>query len=169
MRGLSEIGDNQIAIVLELLSFSSTEKESGKRSNWPVSWVSGCYEDFGDGPLTIFRVAVVEDEQSFREALEGLFQAVGHDVLLYRSGEDFMQSGRLADIDCLVTDYGLPGMNGIDLLRAVHVVRAELPVIIITARSEATILRDALAAGARRAFTKPVDTSDLLKAITAVL
>lgn len=150
-----------------LLSFSSKEKESGKRFNWPVSWVSGCYEDFGDGPLTIFRVAVVEDEQSFREALEGLFQAVGHDVLLYRSGEDFMQSGRLADIDCLVTDYGLPGMNGIDLLQAAHAVRPDLPVIVITARPEPSILSRALAAGAHRAFTKPVNSFELLKAVAA--
>jgi FixJ family two-component response regulator len=119
--------------------------------------------------LSIFRLAVVEDDVSFRESLEGLLVSVGYEVLPYLSAEDLLASGRLQDIDCVITDYGLQGMNGIELLRAVHVVRAELPVIIITARTEATILRDALAAGARRAFTKPVDTSDLLKAITAVL
>ena len=166
MRGLCEIGDNRITIVFELLSFSSTEKESGQISRWPDSSVSRCYEDLGDGRLSIL-VAVVEDEESFLESLEGLFQAVGHEVLVYLSGEDFLQSGRLADIDCLITDFGLPGMNGIDLLRAAHAVRPGLPVIVITARPEASILSRALAAGAHRAFTKPVTDAELLKAVAA--
>jgi FixJ family two-component response regulator len=117
--------------------------------------------------LSIFRVAVVEDDESFREALEGLFQTVGHEVLLYISGEDFMQSGRLADVGCLITDFGLPGMNGIDLLRAAHAVRPDLPVIMITSSPEPSILSLALAAGAHRAFTKPFDNFELLKAVTA--
>ena len=117
--------------------------------------------------MSIFRVAVVEDDESFREALEGLFQTVGHEVLLYISGEDFMQSGRLADVGCLITDFGLPGMNGIDLLRAAHAVRPDLPVIMITSSPEPSILSRALAAGAHRVFTKPLDSSELLKAVTA--
>jgi FixJ family two-component response regulator len=119
--------------------------------------------------LSIFRVAVVEDDESFRESLEGLLQYVGYEVLLYLSAEDLLASGGLQDIDCLITDYGLPGMNGIDLLRAVHATRAELPVIMITARPEPAILASALAAGAHAAFAKPVDTSALLKVLTAAL
>ena len=113
-------------------------------------------------------VAVIEDEESFRESLEALFQAVGHQVLVYLSGEDFLQSGQLADIDCLITDFGLPGMNGIDLLRAAHAVRPDLPVIVITGVQEPSILSRALAAGAHRVFTKPVNNAELLKAIAAV-
>ena len=139
IRGRRDIGDNQLAIVFEP----------------------------GDERLSIFLVAVVEDEESFRESLEGLFQAVGYEVLLYLSAEDFLRSGRLADVDCLITDFGLPGMNGIDLLRAAHAVRPQLPVIVITARPEPSILSRALAAGAHRAFTKPVNSSELLKAVRA--
>jgi FixJ family two-component response regulator len=117
--------------------------------------------------LSTLRIAVVEDDESFRESLEALFQSVGHEVLLYVSGEDFMHSGRLTDIGCLITDFGLPGMNGIDLLRAVHAVRPELPVIVITARSETSIVSRASAAGAYRAFSKPLNSLELLKAVTA--
>jgi FixJ family two-component response regulator len=119
--------------------------------------------------LTNFCVAVVEDDESFRESLEGLLQSVGYHVLLYISAEDLLASERLQDIDCLITDYGLPGLSGIDLLRAVQTVRAGLPTIMITARAEPAISSRALAAGAHRAFTKPVDTSQLLKAIEEVL
>ena len=61
-------------------------------------------------------------------------------------------------------DFGLPGMNGIDLLRAAHAVRPDLPVILITARPEPSILTRALAAGAYRVFTKPVNSFELLEA-----
>jgi FixJ family two-component response regulator len=115
--------------------------------------------------LSIIGVAVVEDDESFRESLEGLFLSAGYEVFTFLSAEDFMQSGRLADIDCLITDFGLPGMNGIDLLRAAHTVRPELAVIVITARIEPSILSRALSAGAHRAFTKPVDSSELLDAV----
>jgi FixJ family two-component response regulator len=119
--------------------------------------------------LSVFRIAVVEDDESFRESLEGLFQSVGYEVLLYLSGEEFMQSCRLVDIDCLITDYGLPGMNGIDLLRAARAIRLDLAVIVITARPETSILSRALAAGASRVFTKPVDSTELLSAVRAAI
>ncbi len=164
MRGALEIGDNLISIAFELLSFVWMEKET-ENCLLPSPWVSGSYADLGDARLSIFRVAVVEDDESFRESLEGLFLSVGYEVLSYLSGEDFMQSGRLVDIDCLITDFGLPGMSGIDLLRAAHAIRPDLRVIIVTARMEPSILSSALAAGAHRAFMKSVDSSELLKAI----
>ena len=117
--------------------------------------------------MSIFCVAVVEDDESVRESLEGLFQSVGYEVLLYVSGEELLDSGRLPDIDCLITDFGLPGMNGVELLHAVHSVRTDIRVILITARSEAAILSRALMGGASHAFTKPVDSSTLLKAVAA--
>ncbi len=63
-------------------------------------------------------MAVVEDDVSCRESLDGLLQATGNAVLPFVSAEDPLASGRLQEIDCLVTDYGPSGLNGIDLLRA---------------------------------------------------
>jgi FixJ family two-component response regulator len=116
--------------------------------------------------LSTFLVAVVEDDESVRESLEGLLQSVGYDVLVYDSGEGLLSAGRLDDVDCLITDYGLPGMNGIELLQAAHDSRAELPVIVITARTEPAILSQALAAGARHAFSKPIESAKLLLAVS---
>lgn len=116
--------------------------------------------------MSNFLVAVVEDDESVRESLEGLLQSVGYEVLVYISGEGLLSSGRVDDIDCLITDYGLPGMNGIELLRAALASRAELPVIVITARTEPAILRQALAAGARHALSKPIESAKLLQAVS---
>ena len=115
-----------------------------------------------------FSIAVVEDDESFRDALEVLFQSAGHPVLPYTSGEEFMQSGCIADIGCLVTDFGLTGMNGIELLRAAHALRPDLSVVLITAIPEPSILSRALAAGAYRAFSKPLDSGELLGAIRSI-
>jgi FixJ family two-component response regulator len=101
------------------------------------------------------------------EALESLLEAAGHEVLRYGSGEDFLSAQRLRDINYLISDIGLPGISGIELLRVVHASRADLPVIIITACSEAALLKAALDEGARRAFVKPLGKAELLDAIAA--
>jgi FixJ family two-component response regulator len=103
-----------------------------------------------------------------RESLRELLQSVDKEVLSYASGEALLRSGQLGDINCVISDFGLPGMNGIELLRAVHAIRADIPIIIITARPEPTILTGALASGAYRAFTKPVNSIDLLNAIASI-
>jgi FixJ family two-component response regulator len=112
-------------------------------------------------------VAIVEDDESVRESLEGLLESAGYDAILYTSAEDFLSSCRLGDIICLISDIGLPGMNGIELLRAVRTRRPELPVIIITGRLEPTVLQAALNAGARHVFRKPLGGADLIEAIAA--
>lgn len=112
-----------------------------------------------------FIVAVVEDDRSMLESLEGLLGAAGYKVLVYLSGEEFLSSGRLQDVNCLITDIGLPGMDGIELLRLARYSRADLVAIAITARQEPHLLNAALEAGALHVFLKPLESSDLLMAI----
>jgi FixJ family two-component response regulator len=112
-------------------------------------------------------IAIVEDDRHLLVALESLLEAAGYEVLLYFSAEDFLVSDRLQDINCLISDIGLPGINGIELLRVVHASRPYLPVIIITARCEPALLQAAMDAGARKTFVKPLDSAALLNAIAA--
>jgi len=118
--------------------------------------------------LSPLLIAVVEDNQSVLESLEGLLQSAGYEALLYASGEDFLSSGSLQDIDCLISDIGLPGINGIELVRLVLAQRANLPAIIVTARHEEAVLKAALDAGARQVFLKPLNNNQLLIAIAAI-
>jgi FixJ family two-component response regulator len=119
-------------------------------------------------PSPLSLIAIVEDDQSVLESLEGLLESAGYTAIPFYSAEQFLNSGRLADITCLVSDFGLPAMNGIDLLRVVKATRSELPVIIITAHDEPTLLQAALRAGAHNLFRKPLDDTDLLEAIAAL-
>ena len=114
-------------------------------------------------------IAVVEDDQSVLEALEGLLVSAGYEVLLYPSAEAFLGANRHQDITCLISDIGLPGLNGIELLRRLRSMRADLAAIIITARHEKALLEAALKLGARHVFLKPLNSDELLTAIAAIL
>jgi FixJ family two-component response regulator len=117
--------------------------------------------------LSSFFIALVEDDESVLEALESLLEYAGYEVLLYASAEALLGGGRLQEIDCLITDIGLPGINGIELLKTLQAHNPDLPAIVITARSEPALLQAATQAGARQVFLKPLDNAQLLDAIEA--
>ncbi len=118
-------------------------------------------------PVNKLLVVVVEDDVSVLESLQGLLESAGYEVLLYSSAEAFLTCDRLQDVRCLITDVGLPGMDGNELLRVVRSKWPGLPVIVISARGEPNLLAAALNAGAYRAFQKPIDSAVLLGSIAS--
>jgi FixJ family two-component response regulator len=119
--------------------------------------------------LSKFLIALVEDDESVLEALDSLLDVAGYEVLTHNSAEDLLASARLSDIDLLITDIGLPGMSGIELLRLIRTRKMQLPSLVITARGEAAVQQAALEAGARRLFQKPLDNAELLETIEVLL
>lgn len=113
-------------------------------------------------------VAVVDDDPRTLESLADLLEAAGYDVRLYSSARLLCERGALSDIDCLVSDVGMPDMNGIELRRVASLARPELPVILITGRPE---LRTQYASIVERDryFEKPFDGQQLLAAIHTAL
>ncbi|HEV7589060.1 MAG TPA: response regulator [Longimicrobium sp.] len=111
-------------------------------------------------------MAVVDDDPRTLESLADLLEAAGYDVRLYSSARMVGNRGGLFGIDCLISDIGMPDMNGIELRRLALLERPELPVILITGRPESRakyasiIERD-------RYFEKPFDGPALLAAIRA--
>jgi len=75
------------------------------------------------------------------------------------------------EIDCVLLDIGMPGMDGIEVCRRIkeHPAYADTPVIMVTIRDEAEILREAFMAGASDFITKPVRELELLARLKAVL
>ena len=118
--------------------------------------------------LTRFVVAVVDDDHRALESLADLLEAAGYDVRLHSSATMLCERGGLSDIDCLVSDIGMPDMNGIELRRLALSERPELPIILITGRHE---LRAQYASSIERDrfFEKPFDGQQLLAAIRRAL
>ena len=115
-----------------------------------------------------FVVAVVDDDHRTLESLADLLEAEGYDVRRYSSATMVWTRGGLSEIDCLISDIGMPDMNGFELRRLALSERPELPVILVTGRPElraqysSIIERD-------RYFEKPFDGQQLLAAIRTAL
>lgn len=116
-----------------------------------------------------FVVAVVDDDQSILRSIEYLLESADHAVRLFTSGTALLDSGCLPDIDCLISDIDMPGMDGFELLRLVHAARPGLPAIFITGYPD-TVKRLPLPGGSNpRFFTKPFQGPALLAAVTDAL
>lgn len=107
-------------------------------------------------------IAVVDDDYRVLESLENLLQSSGYRTLLSASAEAFLQSPQRCVVDVLISDIGLPGMSGIDLVRTMQQRAQHLPTILITGRTETHLEQDARKLGVWQFLTKPFDTSALL-------
>jgi FixJ family two-component response regulator len=109
-------------------------------------------------------IAVVDDDTRLLESLEDLFESAGYNVRTYTSAQALLDAG-LSDIDCLVTDIGMPSMDGFDLLDVVKRERRGLPVFLITGRHEIGDQERANAKDISGFFRKPFNGPTLLAAV----
>ena len=115
-------------------------------------------------------VAVVDDDISVRESLEGLIRSARIEVSVFASAEEFLNSDRRSEADCLVLDVHLPGMTGIALHRHLLAHDRKLPAIFITAHSSDNRARsDARSEWTVAYLTKPFSEDEFLDAVHAAL
>src|SRR5208337_2574629 len=115
-------------------------------------------------------ISVVDDDESVRESLDGLFRSVGFAVRVFASAEEFLNWNHLCDTDCLLLDVRMPGMSGIELQRHLVASQCEIPVIFITAHgSEEGVRSQALKNGAVDYLIKPLSEDTVLNAIHTAL
>ena len=114
-------------------------------------------------------IAAVDDDSRVREALQSLLESAGYWPLVYASAEEFLSSGKLMEINCLIADLRMPGMDGLELQRRVREERPELPLFFVSAHRDAMARELALKGGALDFLYKPFDSADLLRAVAAVL
>ena len=93
-------------------------------------------------------VAIIDDNESVRFALEGLMKAVGFPALAFEHAEEFLASDRKRDIACLILDIRLPGMSGLELQSKLNAEHYRIPIIFITAHGDETVRIQAIRAGA---------------------
>jgi FixJ family two-component response regulator len=83
-------------------------------------------------PLSDYTIAIIEDEASFRRALERLLRASGFEVRVFGSAEEFLKSAAPGSHACLILDIHLPGMSGLDLLDYLTASCQPRPAVLIT-------------------------------------
>jgi len=111
-------------------------------------------------------VITIDDDLRIRESVESLLESAGLASLVFSSAEEFLRSGSLSEARCLITDVRMVGIDGVELLRRVRLVRPQLPVIFITGHQDDEVRRKALEGGAFAFLLKPFEPADLLAIVS---
>ena len=114
-------------------------------------------------------VAIVDDDDLIRSALQGMLKSVGLPSQAFASAEEFLNSGQQHRTACLITDIRMPGISGLELQARLNAERCRIPTIFITAHGDAQMRMQALRAGAVEFLAKPFDDEALLKTVRAAL
>jgi FixJ family two-component response regulator len=114
-------------------------------------------------------VAILDDDESMRTALQGLLKAVGLPAQAFASAEEFLVSGQQFKTACLIADIRMPGMSGLELQAKLNAERCKIPTIFITAHGDTKMRMQALRAGAVEFLLKPFDDEVLLDSVRAAL
>ena len=115
------------------------------------------------------RILVVEDDPTLRQALAFNLNREGYEALTAPDGEMALEAVRNQRPDLLLLDVMLPGMSGIELLRAIRAERRRVPVIILSAKGDELDRVVGLQVGADDYVAKPFSRPELLARIEAVL
>jgi FixJ family two-component response regulator len=114
-------------------------------------------------------VAVVDDDELMRGALQGLLELAGFRARAFASAEAFLDSNELHHVSCLITDIRMPGMSGLDLQARLNADEIRIPIIFITAHGDERVRMQALRSGAVEFLAKPFDSEVLLETVRAAL
>jgi FixJ family two-component response regulator len=114
-------------------------------------------------------VAIVDDDDSMRSALQGLMKVQGFATQVYPSAEDFLNSGQQYQTGCLIADIRMPGMSGLELQAKLNADSCKIPTIFITAHGDARMRLQALRAGAVEFLAKPFNDETLIESVRVAL
>ncbi|HEX3506709.1 MAG TPA: response regulator [Xanthobacteraceae bacterium] len=114
-------------------------------------------------------ISIIDDDRSVREAIQGLIRSLGYATAAFESAEEYLDSGRIDDTACIITDLQMPGLSGIDLQRRLLADGHDTPIIFVTAFPSDRLRRHALDAGAFGFLSKPFNEASLIACIDKAL
>jgi FixJ family two-component response regulator len=107
-------------------------------------------------------ISIVDDDKSVREAAKMLIGSLGYATATFASAEEFLESGRLRDTACVITDVQMPGMSGVDLQSHLTANGHCTPMIFVTAYPEESLRARAMNGGAFGFLSKPFSEDSLI-------
>ena len=114
-------------------------------------------------------IAVIDDEDAVRKALQRLLRAAGMSVQTFSGGAEFLRSLARHRPDCAVLDLHMPDVTGFDVLARLAETRAGVPVVVITGNDSSETEASALGRGALAFLRKPIGDRLLLATISAAM
>jgi FixJ family two-component response regulator len=114
-------------------------------------------------------ISIVDDDASVREATQCLIRSLGYDAATFASAEEFLQSARINDTACLITDLQMGGVSGAELQSRLIADGYRMPVIFVTAFPEDRVRARVLEAGAVGFLSKPFKDECLIGCLERAL
>ena len=114
-------------------------------------------------------VYVVDDDEGVRSALKFALEVEGLDVRLYEGSRALLAEQNLPLRACLVIDYRMPEMDGLELVHALRMRNIDLPVIMITGRANRDLYRRVAKSGVHCLLEKPLSDSQLVACVRSAL
>ena len=115
------------------------------------------------------RILLVDDEKSLLLTLAANLELDGFDVTTAESAQHALDLFETSHFDLVLSDIRMPGMNGVELFRAIRAKRPDFPVILMTAFALEGMVKDAIAEGVFTVLPKPFEVSHVVSALTTAL
>jgi FixJ family two-component response regulator len=114
-------------------------------------------------------IAIVDDDQSVREAAVNLFRSMGFLAVAFASAEEFLSSDSLGKTSCLVLDVQMPGMGGLKLQSHLAATGRQIPIVFVTGYPDDSVRDKVMQSGAVCFLTKPFNEDDLVDGLRSAL
>jgi two-component system, LuxR family, response regulator FixJ len=114
-------------------------------------------------------IFVVDDDASVRDSLSVLLETLGFQVFTHGSGAQMLADERRRNAGCLIVDHHMPGMDGLEMLAALHGEGIKAPAILITGRLDTTVSERAASIGVKEILEKPFSAARLVEVVRSSL
>jgi DNA-binding NtrC family response regulator len=114
-------------------------------------------------------ILVVDDDEGVRENLAELFELVGYSILTAGSAPEAIQKLTSQEVDLLLTDYWMPGPNGVELIEAARKVKPRLKAILMTAFGDSFMEIESVRRGAIGYVNKPFEADEITNLVGRIL
>jgi len=112
-----------------------------------------------------YSILIVDDEPAFRKMAESFFERTGYNTFFATNGWDAIEQINQRDFDLVITDYRMPGLNGLNLISWMQEFKSNIPVFLMTSYVNRDMYHLAMQAGAKNFLLKPINFSNLVKKI----
>jgi excisionase family DNA binding protein len=110
-------------------------------------------------------ILVVDDEEAIRDLMVRALASKTRSVLTAGSGDEALELVRRHEVDLVLLDLSMPGMNGVETFREIHSLRPALPVMIVTGYPDSDLMAQALEIGSFTMISKPVGLAQIQKTV----
>jgi two-component system response regulator FixJ len=114
-------------------------------------------------------LAVVDDDEGFRDALHLFLRTFGFQVEAFASGKEFLRSSRLEAVGCVILDLAMPEMNGLEVQQRLAARGLQIPIVFLTAQRDDYLGQCASATRALAVLRKPADDEELVRLVREAL